>query len=165
MHPNQATIEEFYAAFARLDAAAMERCYAADARFDDEAFSLRGRREIGGMWRMLCENVQARGRDVWRLEHRDVQADGASGRAHWDAWYRFSATGRLVHNSIDARFQFAPDGLIHAHRDSFDFWRWSRQALGAPGLLLGWTPLLRGKVRQQAGATLRKYLERSGAAA
>jgi hypothetical protein len=165
MHPNQATIDELYSAFARLDAAAMERCYASDASFDDEAFSLRGRREIGGMWRMLCDNVRSQGRDVWRLEHRDVQADATAGRAHWQAWYRFSATGRMVHNRIEARFEFTPDGLIRVHRDSFDFWRWSRQALGAPGLLLGWTPLLRGKVRQQAGANLRKYLQRQQGAA
>jgi hypothetical protein len=39
-----------------------------------------------------------------------------------------------------------------------DFWPWSRQALGAPGLLLGWTPLLRAKVQRQAGANLRKDL-------
>jgi hypothetical protein len=88
-----------------------------------------------------------------------VQADGATGRAHWDAHYRFSATGRLVDNSIDAQFEFAPDGRIVRHRDSFDFWRWSRQALGAPGLLLGWTPMLRGKIRERAGGNLRQFLE------
>lgn len=46
MHPNQQTLEMFYGAFARLDAATMERCYAQDAAFDDEVFSLRGRREV-----------------------------------------------------------------------------------------------------------------------
>ncbi|MDB5894551.1 MAG: snoaL-like protein, partial [Rhodoferax sp.] len=35
---------------------------------------------------------------------------------------------------------------------------WSRQALGAPGMLLGWTPMLRNKVRAQAAANLRKFL-------
>ena len=39
MHPNQATLENFYAAFARLDAEAMGRCYADDAQFDDEVFT------------------------------------------------------------------------------------------------------------------------------
>lgn len=165
MHPNQATIERFYSAFARLDSEAMARCYAQDAVFDDEAFSLRGQREVAGMWRMLCEATRAKGQDVWRLEYRDVQADAAGGRAHWDAWYRFTATGRMVHNSIDARFEFDPQGLIRVHKDSFDFWRWSRQALGAPGLLLGWTPLLRGKVRQQAAANLRKFMAREEAVA
>jgi hypothetical protein len=92
-----------------------------------------------------------------------VLADAGSGRAHWDAHYRFSATGRLVDNSIDARFEFNPAGQIVRHQDRFDFWRWSRQALGTPGWLLGWTPLLRNKVRRQAGANLQRFLLKAGA--
>jgi limonene-1,2-epoxide hydrolase len=156
---NARTIENFYNAFARLDSDAMAPCYADDVAFDDEVFSLRGKREVMGMWRMLCVATKDKGADVWRLRFGNVQADGATGRAHWDAHYRFSATGRLVDNSIDAQFEFAPDGRIVRHRDSFDFWRWSRQALGAPGLLLGWTPMLRGKIRERAGGNLRQFLE------
>ncbi len=150
------TIETLYAAFARLDSEAMAACYAESARFDDAAFSLSGRREIGGMWRMLCEAVKAKGRDVWKLEVSAITDNSA----HWEPVYRFSATGRMVHNIIDARFEFDGAGLILRHTDSFDFWRWSRQALGAPGLLLGWTPFLRGKVRARAGASLKAYLAR-----
>jgi hypothetical protein len=87
-----------------------------------------------------------------------VRAEGDAGQAHGDARYRFSATGRLVHNSIDARFAFDRLGLITRHNDSFDFWRWSRQALGMPGVVLGWTPLLRTGVRKKADANLRRYL-------
>lgn len=157
---HQQTIENFYASFARLDADAMAACYAPDAAFDDEVFSLRGRREVAGMWRMLCDAVREKGRDDWKLEWSQVQSQGDRGSAHWDAHYRFSATGRLVHNSIDAQFVFGPDGLIHQHRDRFSFWRWSRQALGAPGVLLGWTPMLRKAVRRQADGNLRKFLAR-----
>jgi hypothetical protein len=160
MHPNHQTIENFYAAFARLEPDAMAHCYADEAAFDDEVFSLRGKREVMGMWRMLCEAAQSKGREVWRLECSEVDADAVTGKAHWDAHYRFSATGRMVHNSIDAAFGFNTQGLITTHRDRFDFWRWSRQALGAPGLLLGWTPLLHGKVRKQARASLDKFLAR-----
>ena len=158
MHPHQQLIEKFYGAFARLDADTMAGCYADDVVFEDEVFSLRGRQEVAGMWRMLCEATKAKGADVWRLEYRDAAADATTGKAHWDAWYRFSATGRLVHNRIDAAFTFNPQGLIATHRDRFDFWRWSRQALGTPGLLLGWTPLIRGKVRATAAANLQKFL-------
>jgi ketosteroid isomerase-like protein len=162
MHPNAQTLETFYAAFARLDADAMARCYADDAEFSDEVFSLHGKREVTGMWRMLCEATRAKGADVWKLRYGDIQADAGAGGAHWDAHYRFSATGRLVDNSIDARFEFDPAGRITRHQDRFDFWRWSRQALGAPGLLLGWTPVLRGKVRRQAAANLERFLTRGG---
>ena len=150
----KSTIERFYAAFARLDGDAMQACYAEDAEFDDEAFSLRGRAQVGGMWRMLCGATRAKGADVWRLEVRDI----TDRSAHWEAHYRFSTTGRLVHNSVEADIQCGPDGLIRIHRDRFDFWRWSRQALGTPGLLLGWTPFLRAKVRSTAAANLQKFL-------
>ena len=70
---------------------------------------------------------------------------------------------RLVLNRIDARFVFDHKGLIVRHRDVFDFWAWSRQALGTPGTLLGWTPFLRAKVRTQANANLQKYLARQAA--
>ena len=58
---------------------------------------------------------------------------------------------------IRAEFEFR-DGLIRVQRDRFDFWRWSRQALGTPGLLLGWTPMLRNKVREKAQAGLEQFL-------
>ena len=151
---SRTTIEKFYAAFARLDGDAMQACYADDAHFEDEAFSLAGRTEIGGMWRMLTETTKAKARDAWRLEASAITEDSA----HWEAWYRFTATGRNVHNIIEAKFAFDGTGLINRHVDSFDFWRWSRQALGTPGLLLGWSPLLRSKVRAQAAANLAKFL-------
>ena len=58
MHPNAQTLQRFYTAFAQLDHATMAACYAPDAQFDDEAFSLKGRDQIGGMWRMLCTASQ-----------------------------------------------------------------------------------------------------------
>ncbi len=153
---SQATIERFYAAFARLDGDAMQACYAADARFDDEAFSLSGEREIGGMWRMLTQatKADARSRAHWKLEVSRITDHSA----HWEAHYLFSATGRAVVNRIDAEFEFDGRGLITKHRDRFDFHAWSRQALGLPGLLLGWTPFLRNKVRTQAAARLQRFL-------
>ena len=54
------TIERLYAAFAKLDSETMAACYAPDAQFDDEAFSLKGRAQIGAMWTMLCDAVKAK---------------------------------------------------------------------------------------------------------
>jgi hypothetical protein len=50
-------------------------------------------------------------------------------------------------------------GKILRQVDSFSFWRWSRQALGWKGWLLGWTPWLRRRVRAQAAASLRKFVQ------
>lgn len=158
MHPNAHTIERFYSAFSQLDAETMAQCYAPDAHFEDAVFALSGKEAVMGMWRMLTEATRSKGRDVWKLEFSGIHADATSGQAHWDAHYRFSATGRMVLNRIDARFTFNEHGLIATHRDRFNFWSWSRQALGTPGLLLGWTPFLRNKVRQQAQSSLKKYL-------
>jgi len=159
---NAALIRRFYGAFVALDADTMQACYAPDARFDDEAFSLRGSEEIGAMWRMLCEATRANGKDVWQLEFGAIEADRSRGSAHWEARYRFGGVGgRIVLNRIDASFEFR-DGLIAVHRDRFDFWRWSHQALGTPGALLGWTPWLRAKVRGQAAARLRAWQAKRG---
>lgn len=103
------------------------------------------------MWRMLCE----RGKDL-RVEYSDVKVDGNVGSAHWEAWYTFSGTGRPVHNIIEARFTFA-GGQIASHTDTFDLYRWSRQALGAKGLLLGWSPLVRNAIRSQAAKALARF--------
>ena len=85
------------------------------------------------------------------LEFRDIRADAATGSAHWEPRYTFSVTGRPVHNRIDSSFTFR-DGLIHAQRDRFDLWRWSRMALGFKGALLGWTPMVRNAIRRKEAA-------------
>ena len=152
-HPNAQLITDFYTAFAKQNPAPMRAAYAADAHFSDPAFpELRGQ-AVGDMWTMLCTNAKE-----FRLEFRDVQADDTSGSAHWEAWYRFGGK-RKVHNIIDAKFTFV-NGRITRHVDTFDFWRWSRQALGPAGVLLGWTPMLRGAVASKAGASLAAWQKR-----
>jgi ketosteroid isomerase-like protein len=149
---NAALIDRFYDAFGRRDAETMAACYAPDATFSDPVFQdLRGA-EVPSMWRMLCE-----GATDLKIVHRDVRADGDRGSAHWDADYTFSATGRPVHNEIDATFTFR-DGLIAEHVDRFDLWKWTRQALGPVGLALGWSPPVHNKVRGQARARLDEFM-------
>ena len=148
------TIERFYKAFAGLDAKTMAQCYALDAKFDDPVFSLRGRTHIGGMWTMLVLSLKKHRTD-WKLEVRDITERSA----HWEPCYRFGVTGRLVHNVIDAEFEFDSQGLIKAHRDRFDFYRWSRQAFGLQGWALGWTAFMRRKVQRSAVRSLAKHLE------
>ena len=154
MHPpHAALVTRFYRAFQRRDAAAMAACYHPDVHFQDPVFDLHGPR-AGAMWRLLC----ARGEDL-RVTYSDVAADEHAGSARWIADYTFSRTGRHVHNEVEAAFTFE-DGLIRTHTDRFDFRAWSRQALGVPGLVLGWTPWLRRKVAAQAQRSLDAYVAR-----
>lgn len=157
---NTDTINRFYTAFANLDSDTMASCYSPGATFHDEIFDLTGVSEIGGMWSMLCEATREEGRDDWSLTHSDVTSQGNTGGAHWEAHYRFSSTARLVTNRVDTTMNFTPDGLIESQVDTFDFWAWSRQALGPAGLVLGWTPILKGKVQAQANKNLTRYLEK-----
>ncbi|NMO20466.1 nuclear transport factor 2 family protein [Pyxidicoccus fallax] len=156
MHPHSQLISDFYYAFQRRDAQAMAACYHPDVEFSDPVFVGLRHGGVTAMWRMLCE----RGKDL-QLTFRDVQADDRTGRAHWDANYTFSTTGRKVLNRIDAEFEFR-DGKIVRHLDRFDFWAWSRQALGPAGLVLGWSPMLRNKVRATARKSLDKYMQEHG---
>ena len=155
MHPNEELLHRFYTAFQRRDGKAMAECYHPEARFSDPAFPGLTGDEPGAMWQMLCE----RGKDL-ELEFRDIEADDESGRAHWEAHYTFSGTGRKVHNRIDATFRFQ-DGKIIEHRDDFDFWAWTRMALGPLGLLMGWTPMVKSKVQRTARDSLDKFMSES----
>ena len=153
---NSELIDRFYSAFAQRDHAAMAACYAPDAHFSDPVFTDLNGEEVTSMWRMLC----VRGTDL-ELRHSDVEADAERGSAHWVADYTFSATGRPVHNEIDASFVFR-DGLIAEHADRFDLWRWTRQALGPVGVALGWSPPVQNKVRGQAREALREFMAEKG---
>ncbi len=146
-----ALISRFYEAFNRLNAEAMAACYSDNVVFSDPVFGeLRGR-DAGDMWRMLT----SRAKD-FSLRYDTVRADERTGGAHWVATYLFSQTGRTVVNDIQARFVFR-DGKICEHHDHFDLWRWSRQALGAKGTLLGWTPLVQNAIRAQAQKGLKAF--------
>jgi ketosteroid isomerase-like protein len=152
MHANERLVHSFYSCFQRLDADGMAACYAPDVVFSDPVFPRLEGREASAMWHMLASRARN-----FALTFREVKADDERGSVHWEATYLFSKTGRMVTNMIDAEFEFR-DGLIAHHTDCFDFWRWSRQALGLPGVLLGWTPLVRDAVRGEARKGLAQFI-------
>lgn len=149
---NRATIEELFAAMDRHDGEAMAACYTPDATFSDPVFGSLRDGEVADMWRMLI----GRSTDltVELLEH---DADDTWGTAHWVARYTFGQTGRPVVNDVHSELKFSSEGLIARQEDTFDFWRWARQALGRSGVFLGWTPVLQHSVRDRARARLEAY--------
>lgn len=157
---NAAIIEQLYAALDRGDGEAMAALYAPDAHFEDPAFGSLTGEEAGDMWRMLTRppadvSVELRAHQAW---------DETNGSARWVATYTFSRTGRPVVNDVRARFHFK-EGKIVEHVDSFSFSTWSRQALGTPGLLLGWTPILPAMFRKKTRAMLDEFRAERAAAA
>ncbi len=154
MHAHAVLITRFYTAFQQRNAVGMAACYHVDVHFSDPVFPNLHGREAGAMWGMLC----TRGRDL-TLEFANVHADNERGSADWTAHYTFSATKRHVTNRIHASFAFR-DGLIQRHIDRFSLYAWTRQALGPTGLLLGWSPPLQSRVRQQAATSLAQWIAR-----
>lgn len=144
-------LQRFYEALARGDGETMATSYTEDATFSDPAFPALSRGEPGDMWRMLTGRAQD-----FSLTFDGIRADDRYGEAHWIATYTFSQTGRTVVNDIHSRFEFR-NGRIAMQQDSFDLWKWSRQALGAPGYVLGWSPLVQGKIRKLAAKGLADF--------
>ena len=151
MDQNKEVITRFYKAFQKLDWITMQSCYHPLARFSDPVFQDLNGEDVKAMWQMLCGNAKN-----FSLQFSDIISEGDKGKCRWDAWYTFSKTGRQVHNVIHANFRFK-DGLIIEHNDNFNFWRWSRMALGLSGVFLGWTPFLQNKVKKTARKSLLKF--------
>jgi ketosteroid isomerase-like protein len=149
---NAAALSEFYSAFARRDADAMVRFYSPRIEFSDPVFPELKGEEVAAMWRMLTKRAKD-----FSLTFRDVVANDVAGSVHWEARYLFSKTGRQVHNVIEASFTFE-GGKIVKHVDRFDLWRWAGMALGAPGKLLGWTPMVTRKIRDEARSGLVQFM-------
>jgi len=148
---NEQLISTFYAAFAAGDYKTMQGLYHSDIVFEDPAFGELHGTKAGKMWEMLLTQTST----PPKITYSHVEVVGDTGSARWVAEYNFGPKKRHVVNHITAKFKFK-DGKIIDHRDSFSMWQWSRQALGCSGIWLGWSPLVKNKVRQ----TVTKQLDR-----
>ena len=154
MTPNEKILHEFYKAFADADAKKMSTLYADSVRFHDPAFGALAGRDVSKMWSMLLANSKGK----LKIEYFDVQADEYKGSASCIATYTFSKTNRKVVNKIHSQFHFK-EGLIIKQTDSFDIWKWAKQAFGFRGLLFGWTGYMQKKIQQNALLSLNRYQE------
>ncbi|EMY27970.1 SnoaL-like domain protein [Leptospira interrogans serovar Australis str. 200703203] len=135
--------KEFYEAFQKKDATKMGTLYSDSVIFNDPVFTNLNATEVRGMWQMLI----SRGKDL-ELKFGEIQSEGDTGKVTWEAYYTFSKTGKKVHNVIQAEL-VCKDGKIVKHTDQFGFYRWSRQALGLPGLLFGFYLFSKTKLEQK----------------
>ena len=146
-------IEKFYQAFIRLDAESMIDCYHPEVEFEDPAFGVLRGDKARNMWHMLC--ASQKGKD-FIVKYSNIKYHALKGSAQWEAFYTFSKTGRRVHNIIHAEFEFKDGKIIH-HRDQFDLYLWSKQALGFKGYLMGWTSFFKHKLHAQTNRLLSKF--------
>lgn len=154
MNANEQLINHFYTCFKDKDYKGMQACYADNATFSDAVFKNLNSAQVRAMWQMLI----LKGKDM-RIEFDQITADEKTGKAHWEAYYTFSATGKKVINKIDASFEFE-NGKIVKHIDDFNFYTWAKQALGLTGFLLGWTSFLKNKIQTTAITNLQKFMEK-----
>lgn len=150
----QSIIKKFYTAFENKDAATMAGLYADSSTFQDPAFGLLSAREARAMWTMLLSSNKSE----LTMNFEIIKENETSGEAIWHAHYIFGEDRRPVHNVVRAKFEF-DNGKITKHVDKFNFWKWSRMALGLPGLLFGWSPILKNKVRVQVLRRLTEFMQ------
>ena len=151
----QSIIDKFYVAFKNKDAETMACLYTDNASFQDPAFGLLSAKEVRAMWTMLLGSATSE----LNINFEVIKENEHSGEAVWHAHYFFGEDHRPVHNVVRSKFEFN-QGKITKHRDRFNFWKWSWMALGTTGLLLGWSPILKNKVRVQALRRLTKFMKK-----
>lgn len=147
-------ITQFYDAFVEGNATTMGSLYDEKIEFEDPAFGKLEGEEVRKMWEMLIKRSNGNLKVSYNIH--DVAVNFAI--VHWTATYPFSQTGRMVTNHIVAKIALKNNKIIK-HTEYFNLWKWSRQALGWKGFLLGWTPFFKNKLQQQTGALLKTYIK------
>jgi ketosteroid isomerase-like protein len=147
-------VNKFYSSFQKLDYNAMNSCYSDDIVFFDPVFGLLNADEVKAMWEMLCKNAKDFSLSYGNIQHLDDEYSTCD----WTATYTFSKTSKKVVNKIKANMRFA-EGKIAEHSDAFSLHKWSSQALGFSGWLLGWNSFFQRKIKNQAKRNLLKFMQ------
>ncbi|WP_144665860.1 nuclear transport factor 2 family protein [Dokdonia sp. Hel_I_53] len=151
---NKELLEKFYTSFAQGNFKGMTECYDENILFKDPVFgTLRGKR-ARAMWEML---LSRKSKDL-EINYEIINSTTEQGNVRWTATYLYGKKKRKVINNVSSNFKFK-NGKIVEHIDSFNLWKWTKQALGSIGYVLGWTPFLKKKMQD---ATNKKLDDFSG---
>jgi ketosteroid isomerase-like protein len=146
---NAALLTKAYSALQSRDAATLNAAYADDATFEDPVFGKLDAADTRKMWGTLLKG------ETLKMTFAVTPTDDG-GTVQWVADYVLGR--RAVHNEIISVVVLR-DGKISRHRDTFDFSKWVRQAVGGPVAALAGNPLtrwlaralIRSKVRKRCG--------------
>ena len=105
------------------------------------------------MWEMLLSNKDAQ----FKLTFSDIHEKNNFVYAKWQASYYYGPHKRFVVNSVNAKFKFSENKII-LHEDQFNLWKWSKQAIGLPGVILGWSNFFKSKLQTEANKKLNKFI-------
>jgi ketosteroid isomerase-like protein len=152
---NTELITKFYDSFAKGNIESMIECYHDDIVFEDPAFGTLKGETAKNMWRMLLSRREA----TTEITYSDVQETADGGTAQWIASYIYGPKKRKVVNHVSAQLTIS-EGKIITHTDTFDMWKWTQQALGASGYLLGWSSFMQNKIQQKLSGLLKKYVDK-----
>jgi hypothetical protein len=145
--------ERFYEAFMVRDFYTMGLLYANHAAFSDPVFPRLTAQGARLMWQMLLTEAEDLDISVKIIEDT---ADRA--KVDWTARYTFVPTRRVVVNRVHTEMRIVA-GKIVQQVDQFSLWRWAGQALGWKGWLLGFTPMVRDRIRGQAARSLKEFAQ------
>ena len=150
---NSELIRNFYQSFTDGNAKGMIACYHKDVTFQDPVFGRLEGEEALKMWEMLL----SRRSDSTKMSFDNVETTIDGGTASWTAEYVYGEKKRNVINKVSARFVIK-NGKIIEHIDSFDLWKWTQQAMGPVGYLLGWTPFMKAKIQKTTKQQLDAFI-------
>lgn len=150
----QDIVVEFYKAFQKADSKSMNLLYHNDLRFHDPVFGELDYQETTAMWQMLCSANQ-----TLTIDFSINDATKNEVRVRWEARYHFGKKKRPVHNIISTHM-VVEEQRIKYHTDSFNLYRWTRQAIGWPGAMFGWAPFFKRKIRKMSRNYLQSYMNK-----
>ena len=145
----ESLLSTFYKALAEGNLETLTTCYSKKNQFSDPAFGDLQGPQIMDIWTFLL----SKGGENLQVETEVIYEESLSAAGQWGAKYPFGSKKRPVTNGITATFVIE-DRKIVTHHDVFDLWKWSSQALGLPGMLMGWSPWFATKLRGKFRKTL-----------
>lgn len=150
---NKEIINKFYTSFSNGNVKGMLECYHKDIVFQDAVFGkLEGERAFK-MWEMLLSKKKQN----TIITFNNVEATAEKGKANWVVKYEYGAKKRKVINKVQANFKFK-DSKIIEHLDDFNLWKWTQQAIGPAGYLMGWTTYMKNKIQKTTKSKLDRFI-------
>jgi hypothetical protein len=154
-------VGRFFEAFAASDWQTMARCYHDKASFSDPVYPDLREERIVYMWHQLLGAAEtsklksgsnkAHSLNNLKLAYRVLFGDERKAQVQWTATYFYR--NRLVTNQVLSTLAIWDDKIVR-QVDEYNFWRWSRQALGLTGLAFGAMPWYQRSVQRSAQSRL-----------